>query len=316
VSSIAFLFPGQGAQQVGMGQDFCAAFPASRRVFDLAEQAAGLPLQRICFSGPEEDLARTDVCQVAIFTVSAAILAAMNEALGAEKFARLQPAYMAGLSLGEYTALYAADAVDLAPAIALVRRRGQLMQHAATAVPSGMVALIGLDEPKARELCEAASQGQTLVCANFNCPGQIVISGQIEACKRAESLARDFGASNAVLLKVAGAFHSDIMQPAAQELGKTLQTTVFRQPQTPVISNVDGQPYASPDQVAPKLLAQLVSPVRWQQSMEFLLAQGVERFYEIGPGRTLAGMMRRIHRKAEVVSLNSAQALEKLASQL
>ncbi len=125
-----------------MGQDFCAAFPASRRVFDLAEQAAGLPLQRICFSGPEEDLAPTDVCQVAIFTVSAAILAAMSEALGAEKFAKLQPAYMAGLSLGEYTALYAADAVDLAPAIALVRRRGQLMQQAATAVPSGMVALL------------------------------------------------------------------------------------------------------------------------------------------------------------------------------
>lgn len=299
-----------------MGQDLFQAFPASRRVFELAEQAAGLPLQRLCFSGPEDELARTDVCQVAIFTVSAAILAALGEALGAEKLARFQPAYMAGLSLGEYTALYAADAVDLAPAIELVRRRGQLMQQAATAVPSGMVALIGLDEPKARELCEAAAQGQALVCANFNCPGQIVISGQIDACKRAEAMAKDFGASNAVLLKVAGAFHSQIMQPAAQELGKALATTVFRQPRYPVVSNVDAQPYTATEQISPKLLAQLVSPVRWQQSMEFLLAQGIQTFYEIGPGRTLAGMMRRIHRKAEVVSLNSVQALEKLASQL
>jgi len=315
VSKIAFLFPGQGAQQVGMGQDLVEAFAACRKVFELAEQVSGLPLRRVCFEGPEEELSRTDVCQVAIFTVSAAMLAAMGEVLGSEKLARLQPAYMAGLSLGEYTALYASGSVDLADAIRLVTRRGQLMQQAAVGVRSGMVAVLGLDEPKARELCEAAAQGQVLGCANFNCPGQIVISGQIDACQRAEAMAKDFGASNATLLKVAGAFHSEIMQPAADELGRALSSVAFRPPRTAVLSNVDARPYTDAGEIAPRLLAQLVSPVRWQQSMEFLLGSGVDKFHEIGPGRSLTAMLKRISRRTAVVSLNSRAALEKLANE-
>ena len=307
----AFLFPGQGAQAVGMGKDLYESSPAARALFDQAEAITGLGLKKVCFEGPEDELNRTDVAQPAIFTVSAALLAAMMERLGAEKFAALQPSFMAGLSLGEYTALYAGGAMDLASALTLVTRRGQLMQQAATAALSGMVSVMGLDEAKATELCQAAAQGQVLTCANFNCPGQIVLSGAIDACKRAEAMAKDFGASGAIPLKVAGAFHSQIMQPAALELGKAMDGVAFRMPVVPVVANVDAAAYAAASEVKGKLLAQLTGSVRWHQSMDALLAQGVETFYEIGPGRVLAGLMRRINRKAEVVSVNSREAIEK-----
>ena len=295
-----------------MGRDLYEAFPAARRVFEEAEAATGLPLKRLCFEGPQEDLSRTDVCQPAIFTVSAAALAVLGEMLGPEQLEAIRPAYMAGLSLGEYTALYAADAVDLQPAVRLVARRGELMQEAAAAVPSGMVSVIGLDEPRAQRLARAASGGQPLACANFNCPGQIVLSGAIDACRRAERLAAAFGASGTVSLKVAGAFHSEIMAPAAEKLAEELGSVEFRDPNVPVVANVDGQPYAHADEIRQKLLAQLTSAVRWQQSMEFLLADGAERFYEIGPGRVLAGLMRRTHRRADFTSLNSSAAVEKV----
>jgi len=306
----AFLFPGQGAQTVGMGRDLYQASPAARRVFEEAEAATGLPLKRLCFEGPEEELSRTDICQPAVFTVSAAALAVLRELLGPERLETIRPAYMAGLSLGEYTALYAADAVDLQPAARLVARRGRLMQEAAAAVPSGMVSVIGLHEARARDLAEAAAQGQILACANFNCPGQVVFSGEIEACRRVELLAGDFGARAAVPLRVAGAFHSRIMAPVAEELSQAVRAVRFRDPKVPIVSNVDGRPYASAAEIPRKLLSQLTSAVRWQQSMEFLLADGVESFYEIGPGRVLVGLMRRIRRKADVSSLNSRQALE------
>lgn len=296
-----------------MGKDLYEAFPAARTVFDTAEQVSGLALKQLCFEGPEDQLARTDVCQPAIFTVSAALLAVLGEVVPAEK--AIKPEFMAGLSLGEYTALYAADCLDLKATLGLVARRGAAMQAAATAVPSGMVSIVGLDEAKANELCQAAAGGQVLTCANFNCPGQIVISGSIEACQRAEAKAKEFGASGAIPLKVAGAFHSQIMAPAAEELGKALAGVNFRPGKSQVVSNVDAQPHgdASP---AGKLMDQLVKPVRWQQSMEYLLKAGVERFYEIGPGRVLAGLMRRIDRKAEVVSINGREAIEKLAGSL
>jgi [acyl-carrier-protein] S-malonyltransferase len=307
---IAFLYPGQGAQQIGMGRDLCETFPAAREIFDKAEAVTGLPIKKLCFEGPDDELARTDVCQPAIFTTSAALLACLR---GVSAGAALSPAFHAGLSLGEYTALYAAGAMDLGSALKLVARRGRLMQDAATAVPSGMVSVMGLDEAKAQELCRAAGGGEVLTCANFNCPGQIVLSGQIEACKRAEAMAKDFGASGAVALKVAGAFHSAIMQPAAEALSQAMAQTNFSAPAATVIANVDAVAYNGAGEIPAKLLAQLTGAVRWQQSMEFLLAQGVERFYEIGPGRVLAGLMKRIQRRAEVVNVNSREALEKLA---
>ncbi len=308
----AFLFPGQGAQAVGMGKDVYEAFDAAKAMFEKADGLTGLPLRKLCFEGPEEELARTDIAQPAIFTVSAIMLQCMKQVAGSQKFAAIAPTSMAGLSLGEYTALYAAGAMDFETGLKLVMRRGQLMQQAATAVPSGMVSVMGLDEAKAQELCKAAGDGQVLACANFNCPGQIVLSGQIDACKRAEALAKDFGASGAIPLKVAGAFHSEIMAPAAQELGVALAEVNFAQPSVDVISNVDATPYVCCCQISQKLLAQLTKPVRWQQSIEALLAGGVERFYEIGPGRVLAGLMRRINRKTEVISVNSKDAIEKL----
>jgi len=311
----AWLFPGQGAQQVGMGKDLCDAFAGARAVFEQAEAATGLELRKLCFEGPDDQLARTDVCQPAIFTVSAATLAVMRELLGADRFASMGPAFAAGLSLGEYTALYAADAIDLAPAVSLVARRGQLMQQAATATASGMVSVIGLDEPAARALVAAAAQGEPLTCANFNCPGQIVVSGSLAACKRVEQLAAQHGAKGAVSLNVAGAFHSQIMAPAAEGLAKALASQAFRTPAVPVVANVDAQVYADSSAIPAKLIAQLTGAVRWQQTMELLESQGVERYYEIGPGRVLAGLMRRINRRADIVSINSLQAIEELAKQ-
>ena len=311
----AWLFPGQGAQQVGMGKDLCDAFAGARAVFEQAEAATGLELRKLCFEGPDDQLARTDVCQPAIFTVSAATLAVMRELLGADRFASMGPAFAAGLSLGEYTALYAADAIDLAPAVSLVARRGQLMQQAATATASGMVSVIGLDEPAARALVAAAAQGEPLTCANFNCPGQIVVSGSLAACKRVEQLAAQHGAKGAVSLNVAGAFHSQIMATAAEGLAKALASQAFRTPAVPVVANVDAQVYADSSAIPAKLIAQLTGAVRWQQTMELLESQGVERYYEIGPGRVLAGLMRRINRRADIVSINSLQAIEELAKQ-
>jgi len=290
-----------------MGKDLYEAFPAARRVFDLAEEVTALPLKRLCFEGPEDELSRTDIAQPAIFAVSAALLAVREDILGPEQLHEGQPAYLAGLSLGEYTALYAAGAMDLATGFRLVARRGALTQQAAEATASGMVSLIGLDEDKASQLCQAAADGQVLVCANFNCPGQIVLSGEIDACRRAEGRAESFGASGAVPLKVAGAFHSPLMAPAAEAFARELDRTDFAPLRTPVIANVDAAEYASVENIKDKLLSQLTHPVRWQQSMEYVIANGVEQFYEIGPGRA-RHMVRR--RDGVIINMSSYSGLE------
>ncbi|MFP3937940.1 MAG: ACP S-malonyltransferase [Phycisphaerae bacterium] len=307
---LATLFPGQGAQKVGMGKDVCETSPAAAAVFDQAEQAVEMPLRKLCFEGPEETLARTDICQPAIFTVSAAMLAAMGERLGDDA---PRPDVTAGLSLGEYTALYAAGGVDLATGVRLVARRGAEMQRAAEQTDSGMVSVLGIDEETAWKLAEAAADGQVLVCANFNCPGQVVLSGESAACKRAAELAEQFGASGAVELKVAGAFHSELMRPAADALSETLAEAEIRKPRVPVVSNVDARPHEDPDDIRRCLLEQLTSPVRWRQCMEYMLTDDVEKFYEVGPGRVLAGLMKRIKRRADFTSINRADTIEKLA---
>ena len=309
----AYLFPGQGAQKVGMGRDLCEAFAPAREIFDRAETVTGLDIRKLCFEGPQDLLDRTDNAQPCIFTVSAATLAVMDSILSPARKQDIAPTCMAGLSLGEYTALYAAGAIDFETVLKLVAKRGQAMQTAAEQQPSSMICVLGVDEDQAKELCSAAANAQSLTCANFNCPGQVVLSGGVEACLRAAELAEQFGASGTVPLRVAGAFHSEFMAPAAESLSEALKDVSFSAPKVPVISNVDAKPHAETGRIAEKLLAQLVSPVRWSESMEALLADGVERFFEIGPGRVLAGLMRRIHRRANFTSLNSQTAVEKLA---
>ncbi|MBT3278180.1 MAG: ACP S-malonyltransferase [Phycisphaerales bacterium] len=310
MAQTAFLFPGQGAQCVTMGQDLCDASPAAAALFDRAEAATGLPIRQLCFEGPEDVLSRTDNTQPCIFTVSAAILAMMQETLGE---AMPAASVYAGLSLGEYTALYAAGAMDFETGVKLVAKRGELMQQAATDRPSGMVAVIGLDEDKATALCDEARQDHILTPANFNCPGQIVLSGENEACQRAADLAEKHGAMNAVVLKVAGAFHSEIMAPAAEAFASVLADVDFQMPTATVLANVDAQPYSCVEDIPTKLIAQLTGAVRWQQCCEAILAMDAETTpYEIGPGKTLMGMMRRVNRKCRVTVLNSAGAVNKL----
>ncbi len=309
----AFLFPGQGAQHVGMGEDLCGHFPAAAELFDRAEAITALPLKELCFHGPEEELGRTDIGQPAIFTLSMATLAVLEDLLGPERMPRLD--YCAGLSLGEYTALCAAGAIGFEDALALVTKRGRYMQAAAVATPSGMVCLVGGDEAAAEKVCAAAAGDGVLVQANFNCPGQIVLSGTAEACERAVAVADACGAGGAVPLKVAGAFHSPLMQPAAEKLAAALAEVTITRPEVPVLSNVTAQPVGEPEEIRASLLAQLTAPVRWQQNCEYLLAAGAEAYLEIGPGRVLAGLMRRIDRGTRVKSLNSQAAVEKFVAQ-
>ena len=296
-----------------MMSDLAEASPAARKMFELADAELGVSLSELCFTGPSEQLNATNISQPAMFVCAAAAMASMEEALGDNTPA---PALMAGLSLGEYTALYAADAIDFVAALKLVAQRGEFMQAASEAVPSGMVSIIGLDESAVGELCEAAAEGEVLTPANFNCPGQIVISGATGACERAAERAEQFGASRAIRLTVAGGFHSELMQPAADKLAEVIADVEIREPRLPVIANVDAQPHGSPESIKAKLVAQVTSPVRWCESMQYALAQGAEDFYEIGPGRVLGGLMRRIDRSRRVKSINSVDALAKLAGEL
>ena len=309
MSKNGFLFPGQGAQFVGMGRDLCETFALGREIFDRAEAATGLPIKALCFDGPEDELTLTRHAQPCIFTMSVAALESWRSLLPPET--EVKPDLCAGLSLGEYTALYAAGAMDFETGVKLVARRGELMQQAATERPSGMVAVMGLDEAQAEALCEAAREGQILSCANFNCPGQIVLSGENEACQRAAEKAESFGAMGAKVLEVAGAFHSEIMAPAADAFAEVLAGVEFADPKVPVLANVDAEYYASAADIPVKLKAQLTGAVRWQQCMERALADGMDRPYEIGPGKVLFGLMRRIDRKCRVTLMNSAEALEK-----
>jgi [acyl-carrier-protein] S-malonyltransferase len=295
-----------------MMADLAEASPAARAMFDRADDILGWSVREVCFVGPAERLDRTDVSQPAIFTASAAALAALDEALGDS---RPEPAMMAGLSLGEYTALYAADAIDFEPCLRLVAERGRLMQQAAEASDSGMVSVLGLDEEAARKLCEAAAEGDVLTPANFNCPGQVVLSGRSEACRRAAELAGEHGAKAAKPLNVAGAFHSELMAPAAEGLAKALAETDFRPPRRPVLSNVDAKPHEGPERIRERLIAQMTHPVRWEACVRAMIDGGVESFYEIGPGRVLAGLLRRIDRGRSVRSVNSAAALSELAGE-
>jgi [acyl-carrier-protein] S-malonyltransferase len=307
----AFLFPGQGAQVVGMGAEIARSFPAAAEIFNKANNIVGFDLSGICFEGPAERLNATAISQPAIFVTSAAILDVLktNSATSG-----ISADVTAGLSLGEYTALYAAGVISFEDALMLVEKRGQAMQAAADATEGAMVSIIGLDEEQVSQLCAEASEGELLSAVNFNCPGQIVVSGTKAACKRAEELAPKYGAIKAVPLEVAGAFHTEMMSTAADTLKEALQNCKIVGPsETRIIANISAEYYQSAEKIAEGLIKQLTCPILWQKCMERLLADGVERLYEIGPGRVLTGLMRRISRKTKVVNVSNLQAIKQLS---
>jgi [acyl-carrier-protein] S-malonyltransferase len=305
----AFLFPGQGAQTVGMGKDIARDCPQAAALFAKANEILGYDLAALCFEGPQEKLDLTTISQPALFVTSAAMLEALKVNSAGSK---LKADVTAGLSLGEYTALYAAGAISFEDGLKLVHKRGTAMQAAADATQGSMVSILGLNEAKVRELCQMAAQGDLLVPANFNCPGQVVVSGSKAACERAEKLAPECGALKAVVLRVAGAFHSQMMAPAADALGRALAQADIRTPDVKVIANISAAYYESTGQVRDSLKRQLVEPILWQKCMEKLIADGVDTFYEIGAGRVLTGLMRKINRKANVINLSSIESLTEL----
>lgn len=306
----AFLFPGQGAQAVGMGGDIIHTFPVAAKIFEEANEVVGFDLGRLCIEGLPEQLNSTSISQPAIFTVSAALLEVFRTQAST---GGVQPDVTAGLSLGEYTALYAAGVMSFQDGLRLVHKRGRAMQAAADANEGAMLSIIGLDDEKIRWVCQEAGQGELLEPVNFNCPGQVVVSGDKGACRRAKDLAVSSGAIKVVRLEVAGAFHTKMMASAAEALAEALIDCKIAEPsRTKTIANIDGQYYQTTGQIKEGLVKQLTHPILWQQCMEKLIADGVETFYEIGPGRVLTGLMRRINRKANIVNISSAQAMKEL----
>ncbi len=302
MSKVAFLFPGQGAQFVGMGKTLYEAVPAARELFDQAATILNYNLAELCFTGPEATLNSTAVSQPAIFTCSLSALEVLKQS-EASAVSSCQAA--AGLSLGEYTALVCAGAMSFADGLKVVQRRGEAMQAAADATPSGMVSVLGLEAEKVEELCRRAGDAGKVQIANLLGPGNIVVSGTKAACDVVERLAPEAGAMKTIRLAVAGAFHTDIMKPADEQLAAALKQIDIHPPRVPVWSNVDAQPHTDPAEIRSLLVRQVLQPVLWEQLMRNLLAQGFDKFYEIGPGRVLAGLLKRIQRKAEVVNVGA-----------
>lgn len=300
---MVFVFPGQGSQAVGMGRDLKESYATARDTFEEADDALGFSLSRLCFEGPEEDLRQTHNAQPALMATSIACLRAAIET------DLLPPgaAFVAGHSLGEYTALVAADALDFAQGLRLVRERGRLMQQAGDRVSSGMVAVLGMEEEALQQVCQETG----VQVANLNCPGQVVISGPKDQLARAMELARNRGARQVVPLNVSGAFHSRVMRPAEEGLAGYLEEVPIRDPVIPVVSNVTARPVHEAEAVRAALLKQLCSPVRWHPSVDWMVSQGISTFVEFGPGRVLAGLIKRIYRPAQVASIGDRDSLEK-----
>ena len=292
--STVYLFPGQASQHVGMGHTLYEREPAARAVFDQADEALGFPLSELCFHGPEEALTDTVNQQPAIYVTSLAAWAVLRE--------RGWPAatYVAGHSLGEFSALAAVGSLAFTDGLALVRRRGELMKAAGEAMPGEMAAILALDLGEVEKVCTAAQEvaGQPVQVANDNCPGQVVISGDREAVREAVRRAKQAGARKVITLPITIAAHSPLMEPAVEPFTEAIQETPFSEPSVPVIGNTTGRPLTDPDAVRAELTAQLTGSVRWTESMQYLREQGVETFIEVGPGDVLTGLMKRIDRKA------------------
>lgn len=292
----AFVFPGQGAQFVGMGKDLYENSPLAKELFEKANEILGYRITDLMFAGTDEDLRQTKVTQPAVFLHSVISALAMGDAF--------RPDMVAGHSLGEFSALVAAGALSFEDGLRLVYARAMAMQKACEAVPGTMAAILGLDDEKVVELCaKVTAEGDICVAANLNNPGQIVISGSVEGVNKACELMKEAGAKRALPLKVGGAFHSPLMAPAKEELEAAIQATEIHQPKCPVYQNVDAKPHTCPDEIKANLVAQLTASVRWTESVQHMVADGAKDFTECGPGTALQGMIKKIAPEVEAHSL-------------
>jgi [acyl-carrier-protein] S-malonyltransferase len=295
MGKVAFMFPGQASQYPGMGKELAEKYPAARAVFDEADKALGFSISKMCFEGTEDELKLTANTQPAILTVSVAAFRVLEEK-------GIAPDYVAGHSLGEYSALVAVGSLKFVDAVKLVRKRGQYMQEAVVAGQGAMAAIMGLSPAVVQDACKRAAEGEVCSAANLNSPEQTVISGNASAVKRAVEIASQSGAKRAVILPVSAPFHSALMMPAQEKLGKDLQTTAFADLQLPLVTNVDADTIRTGNEARGALIRQVSMTVRWEESMRMLLDEGVNTFVEVGPGRVLTGLMRQIERS--VASLN------------
>jgi len=303
----AIVFTGQGSQFVGMGKDLAQAFPECRALFDAANAVLGFDLARLCFEGPLEELTKSDHCQPAIFVTSVACFTGLK---------KLYPEFdwggAAGLSLGEWTALHAADALAFDDAVRILRARGRFMQEACEQQQGGMVSVMGLALPELEKICAATG----VEIANLNSPEQTVLSGEKAGIQEAEKMAQAAGAKKTVPLNVAGAFHSRLMAPAAAQLEQLLADVPFRKPTVPVVANVTGQPHGEPDEIRRVMVRQVTSPVRWVAGVQWFLQDGVKAFVECGPGKVLAGLIKRIDKDAATLNIQDCVSLEKALAAL
>ena len=303
---IAFVFPGQGAQHSGMGKELADNFTVAKHVFEEANDALGFDLASLCFNGPDEELKLTTITQPAILTTSIAALRVLEQETG------LKPDYSAGHSLGEYSALVCAKALTFADAVRTVRQRGAFMQDAVPVGVGSMAAIIGLDAAVLESVCEEAAEGEIVSPANFNSPGQIVIAGHTSAVERAMTLAKEQGAKRALPLPVSAPFHCSLLAPAGDRLNDVLSDVPFSEMSIPVVSNVEAEPNDNFERLQQLLVAQVSAPVRWDASVSRMVELGVDRFVEIGPGKVLSGLVKRIDKSASSINLEDLKSLNKL----
>jgi len=305
MKQVAFLFPGQGSQSVGMGKELFDQFKVAKEVFEEADDVLHFPLSRLCFEGPEEALKLTENTQPAVLTASIAALRVLQSERG------IEPKFTAGHSLGEYSALVAAGALTFAEAVQIVRLRGKFMQEAVPVGEGTMAAVLGMERQEVEQICHEASNGEVIAPANFNCPGQIVIAGHTRAVERAIALVKQRG-KKAMLLQVSAPFHSPLMKPAGMRLREVLETISIQSIKTPVVTNVEAKANTDSERVKPLLVDQVSNPVRWEESMRWMIGEGIERVLEVGPGKVLSGLMKRIDPNVTVGNVEDVSSLNKI----